>query len=181
MDVENPYAAPQAELGAPLDEARDSDLAGRFTRLASAIVDGWIGMAIAFPLMYALGIWTYIGRGQNPPLGLMLASGALSFLGFFLIHGYFLKTKGQTVGKKLAGIRIAALDGSIPDFATVVLRRYLPISIVAQIPAVGPYLTLLDVLFIFRGDRRCIHDLIAGTKVVKIRKASQPTAGPDGF
>jgi uncharacterized RDD family membrane protein YckC len=30
-----------------------------------------------------------------------------------------------------------------------------------------PFYSLVDVLFIFRDDRRCIHDLIAGTKVVE--------------
>ena len=30
----------------------------------------------------------------------------------------------------------------------------------------GQTLGLIDVLFIFRSDRRCVHDLIAGTKVV---------------
>jgi uncharacterized RDD family membrane protein YckC len=43
---------------------------------------------------------------------------------------------------------------------------------VALIPVIGGFLPLVDVLFIFRHDRRCIHDLLAGTNVVKVRKAS---------
>jgi uncharacterized RDD family membrane protein YckC len=31
---------------------------------------------------------------------------------------------------------------------------------------IGPVLALVDVLLIFRNDRRCGHDLIAGTRVV---------------
>jgi uncharacterized RDD family membrane protein YckC len=30
-----------------------------------------------------------------------------------------------------------------------------------------PFYGLVDVLFIFREDKRCIHDLIAGTHVVQ--------------
>ncbi len=32
----------------------------------------------------------------------------------------------------------------------------------------GSILMLTNVLFIFRSDRRCIHDLIADTKVVRL-------------
>jgi uncharacterized RDD family membrane protein YckC len=32
---------------------------------------------------------------------------------------------------------------------------------------VGNFVGILDALFIFRSDRRCIHDLIAATRVVR--------------
>jgi uncharacterized RDD family membrane protein YckC len=31
----------------------------------------------------------------------------------------------------------------------------------------GAILYLIDVLFIFRDNRRCLHDLLAGTKVIQ--------------
>lgn len=34
------------------------------------------------------------------------------------------------------------------------------------IPAIGQLFAVIDTLCIFWEDRRCIHDLIAGTKVV---------------
>ncbi|MBD3392455.1 MAG: hypothetical protein GF418_10265 [Chitinivibrionales bacterium] len=34
------------------------------------------------------------------------------------------------------------------------------------IPILGSLFALINVLFVFREDHRCIHDLIAGTKVV---------------
>jgi len=39
---------------------------------------------------------------------------------------------------------------------------------VSLIPYAGSFVALLDVLFIFRRDQRCIHDHLAGTVVVKI-------------
>ena len=87
---------------------------------------------------------------------------------FLLIHGYLLMKHGQTVGKWLTGIRIADLDGGIPSFGRVVGLRYLPTSVASVIPVVGSIYPLVDVLFIFRSDRRCIHDLLAGTQVVKV-------------
>ena len=44
--------------------------------------------------------------------------------------------------------------------------RYLPLQAVGQIPILGVVVGLLNPLLIFRADRRCLHDHIAGTKVV---------------
>ena len=93
----------------------------------------------------------------------------IGFVFFLLIHGFFLKKNGQTVGKMLTGIRITDLEGKVPDFRKVILLRYLPISLVSLIPFVGPYLTLIDALLISEVTRRCLHDLLAGTKVVKAK------------
>ena len=170
MSVDNPYAAPEADLTVIKEAASDGDLADRGTRFVAAFLDSLIGIAYAAPIIYLLGIWDYMIRGENPPIGLSLASAALGFLAFVLIQGYFLMTNGQTVGKKITGIRIADLDGNVPDFGKLISRRYLPISVAASIPLIGPYLSIVDVLFIFRKDRRCVHDLIAGTKVVLNQK-----------
>lgn len=166
MSIDDPYAPPRAKLTRIDEITEDPELARRLTRFAASFVDGILGWVIAIPLWYLLGTWDYLKRGQNPPLPHMIALTVLSFAGFILIHGYFLKTNGQTIGKKLTAIRISDLYGNVPNFGTVLFLRYLPISLVALIPVVGPYLPLADVLFIFRSDRRCIHDLVAGTKVV---------------
>jgi uncharacterized RDD family membrane protein YckC len=146
-------------------------LAGRWTRFVASFVDSFIGMCYGFPILYLLGFWRYLAAGQEPPFALTIALAALSFVCFLVIHGYFLKTKGQTIGKLLTGIRIADLDGNLPEFSKVVLLRYLPVSLVALVPVVGPYLSLVDVVFIFGSERRCIHDMLAGTKVVKMKKS----------
>jgi hypothetical protein len=49
----------------------------------------------------------------------------------------------------------------------LLLKRYLPVQVVGSIPVLGMFASLVDVLFIFRDDRRCVHDLIAGTQVTK--------------
>lgn len=40
------------------------------------------------------------------------------------------------------------------------------VSFVADIPLIGPILNLVSILFVFRENRRCVHDHIAGTVVV---------------
>ena len=60
-------------------------------------------------------------------------------------------------------IRIVKVDtGENGGFVTNVLVRTILNGLIGIIPLYG----LIDILFIFRGDKRCIHDLIAGTKVV---------------
>jgi uncharacterized RDD family membrane protein YckC len=44
--------------------------------------------------------------------------------------------------------------------------RWLVPYLMTLIPFAGLVLALLDVLFIFRDDQRCLHDLLADTKVV---------------
>jgi uncharacterized RDD family membrane protein YckC len=166
MSDDNPYAPPEADFSRDEDFVGEPVLARRLTRLSASFVDSLLGMSIGIPMMYVLGLWDYVRRGQNPPFSLMVVGTAIGFAAFLLIHGYFLKANGQTIGKKLLAIRISDLDGNVPSFATVVFLRYLPISLVTLIPVVGNFLALADILFIFREDRRCIHDHIAGTKVV---------------
>lgn len=166
MNQVNPFEPPKADLIAEGDFT-EPVLASPGQRLGAALIDALIGFCYGIPIMYALGTWSYVKRGAGAPLSLLLVSGLLGFVFFILVHGYFLKQNGQTVGKKLVGIRIADLESGIPAFGKIIGLRYLPISIVSLIPLVGNLLTLLDVLFVFRADRRCVHDLIAGTQVLR--------------
>jgi uncharacterized RDD family membrane protein YckC len=38
-------------------------------------------------------------------------------------------------------------------------------------------LTVIDVLFVFRDDKRCVHDLIAGTKVIDLNIKTEAAQG----
>ena len=57
-------------------------------------------------------------------------------------------------------------DGTNPGFARTFLVRGVVTGLIGSIPGVGPLFAILNVLFIFRDDRRCIHDHIARTVVV---------------
>ena len=165
MSSENPYAPPPAPVSDQDDEA--SHLAGRGQRLAAAILDGVIGIVCAIPIMVLFGMFDYLKAGRPLPFTLTLASTVSGIVLFVVVHGYLLKTHGQTVGKKLIGVRIVDLDNQLPRFGKLIGLRYLPIWAVTVIPVIGQILPLIDALFIFRKDRRCLHDLIAGTRVVR--------------
>ena len=70
---------------------------------------------------------------------------------------------GQTVGKRLFGIRIVDQETGVTGGAfTNVVLRYFVNWLLTLIP---PYFAI-DHFFIFARNRRCLHDYLAGTRVV---------------
>jgi uncharacterized RDD family membrane protein YckC len=89
-------------------------------------------------------------------------------LGFAVAQLAMLSSRGQTVGKRVAGVRIVKVDtGENGGFVTNVVLRGGITMLCGMIPYIGPIFSLVNILFIFREDQRCIHDHIAGTVVVK--------------
>lgn len=88
---------------------------------------------------------------------------------FFTLHGFSLYQRGQTIGKRIMGIAIVTLDNQKPDFFPLIAQRYMSQWLMGMVPVVGPLLRLVDVIFIFRADKRCVHDLIAKTKVIDLK------------
>ncbi|MBI2379936.1 MAG: RDD family protein [Gammaproteobacteria bacterium] len=158
----NPYATPEASL---VTESA-TVLADRGTRLGAAIIDGLIMMALVLPVMYVSGYFALAMAGEQPSLATQLGWSLLGFTAFVLVQGKFLAQSGQTIGKKLLKIRIVTLEGDKPEFKKLVGLRYLVPQLIAAIPLVGPVFGLANVLAIFGAERRCIHDYIAGTRVV---------------
>ena len=68
--------------------------------------------------------------------------------------------------------------GSAMTYAQRYFAQYPALSIGHHAPllpiSLVPFYRLVDILFIFREDRRCLHDLIAGTQVVVGDGASPP-------
>jgi uncharacterized RDD family membrane protein YckC len=91
-------------------------------------------------------------------------TGVLTFL---LLNGYLLATRGQTLGKALLKIRIVRPSGEPASGARLALRYGVGLC---NRPHGGHALwiySLVDCLMIFRKSRRCLHDEIADTIVVK--------------
>ncbi len=164
MTTANPYQTPSADLSQIPETG--VELAGRGARLGAAMIDGILQMLVLFPLLFLFGVvssfsdFTTFGLVAN----LLIALG--SFAVYVLLNGYLLKQNGQTIGKKLLGLRIVTLDNQLPALPDILLKRQLPWFVVNVIPVIGQFLPLINVLFIFRADRRCLHDQIAGTKVI---------------
>ena len=164
---QNPFAPPTARVE---DVATSgTELAGRGARFFAALIDGLIQGALYYLLAMTVlsSVVPNPANAQNAGFGAMAGSMVISILLFLVIQGYLLATAGQTVGKKLLGLRIVRSSGERSDPVRVIGLRYLLIWVIAAIPVVGWIFALVDVLMIFRDSRKCLHDNIADTIVVK--------------
>ena len=177
---ENPYAPPQAEVrDAPAGPQTKGTLATRTLRLAGAIVDSVASAVFVVPILVFTGYWTAAISGE-------LSYGTISlggFASFTAMQGFLLATRGQTIGKWLVGTRIVRADNDdVPTLARTLSLRYGmlavgPVATLAVLVLNGVILYvfvvfgLIDIALIFRRDRRCLHDLIARTKVVAVARS----------
>ncbi|MBA3685839.1 MAG: RDD family protein [Planctomycetes bacterium] len=184
--IDNPYQAPaQSDVAAlPLGKMLpvDSIYASRWSRLAAAVIDGLLGVGINLGfVLYVLGKEVF----TQPSPDYTFADQAILFVFglavYLALHGVLLHRHGQTIGKLLHGIRIIDCDGAgrVP-LKRILLLRVLPLSVIASVPIVGPWLALIDPVFIFFNKQRmCAHDLLARTMVVKVGRSS-PRPGQPG-
>jgi uncharacterized RDD family membrane protein YckC len=163
MDEDNVYSPPAADL----EISQGSILASRWARLAGSLVDGIVSMIILGPVMYFTGFWERAMSGEVPILDTIIY-GLLGLVVYLVLNGYLLSKHGQTIGKLVLGTKIISVEtNEILPLWKVFVVRYLPLAVLANLPLIGPLIVMIDSLFIFRKDKRCVHDLIAGTKVIK--------------
>ncbi len=174
MDDQNIYSTPKAELGdrasINLDDSPDpvdSNLASRWARLGAALIDVVVVTVPFIGIIYGTDYWQR-AMNQQVTLQEQALSFILGLLMYLLLHGYLLHKRGQTIGKWVLGIKIVSVvDNEILPLWRVFFFRYLPQVVIAMIPFMGSLLVIINDLFIFRKDKRCLHDHIAGTKVVR--------------
>jgi len=155
--------------------------ASRLIRLGAALLDTLITAVCVMPGALLLGT-TFLNaviaasRGRTPDLSDINPASALmgaallglGLLALFIVQLWMLCTRGQTIAKRLLGIRIVMHgSGAKADFVHVWLLRNFVVGIIRAIPWLGAIFALVDVCFIFGQEQRCVHDYIAGTKVVK--------------
>jgi uncharacterized RDD family membrane protein YckC len=146
-----------------------AELAGRLERLAAVLIDALIGIIPGVAaLAYSGGLESAL-RGQPLTTQQALLLAVWSWGCFLAVNSYLLFKRGQTVGKYLLHVRIVDLKGGIAPFWRVILLRYLLIPAVAQLGVLGQLLSTADCLLIFQKSRRCLHDILAGTRVIKAR------------
>ena len=74
-----------------------------------------------------------------------------------------MKRNGQSIAKKMIGIKVVRSDGSPASLGRLIWLRNVVNLAISIVPLYG----ILDSLFIFGEARQCLHDKIADTIVIK--------------
>jgi uncharacterized RDD family membrane protein YckC len=157
------YTPPQSDLSVAPEE---NVLASRWSRLGASMIDGLSIMVVTVPVMYFTGGFENIMEGTQPSHTYNLTIGILGIIIFFIINTKLLINKGQTIGKLALGIKIVDLDNNLPELKNHLLKRYATYLLPGQVPLIGQLFSFVNVAFIFGKQKRCIHDHVAGTKVI---------------
>lgn len=144
------------------------ELAGRGRRLVAVLVDAVLAVSLALVAFTYTGTLAAIMKHQPVSVEQELLLAAFGWASFIALHSYPLAKGGQTIGKYLLRVRIADLHGGVPPLWRIAVLRYLPLHVVSFFGPVGGLALTVDDLMIFRGDRRCLHDLICGTRVLRV-------------
>jgi len=165
--IDNIYRPPSTQPEITNTNFETMTLASRWQRLGASILDSLIIIVITIPVMFLTGGFDGITDGTNQQSLLYNVSIAIvGFVVFFGINFKFLINSGQTIGKKALGIKITDMGGNLPTLKGHLLKRYATYFLPAQIPVVGQIFSLVNILFIFGKQKRCLHDLAGGTQVI---------------
>lgn len=147
------------------------ELAGRVRRLVATGIDALLVPSLTIFLVMVAGVVEDAEDYTNS--WWMLWVLLLAILSYLILNGVTLYRSGQTLGKKALGIAMVPAGSTMlqpPALWKLILIRawFFPLLFVIVVPWLL-LLPLLDQLLIFGKRRRCLHDLAAGTEVVRVR------------
>jgi uncharacterized RDD family membrane protein YckC len=153
-------------------ETYEVEAATRLSRLGAVLVDGLVGFAPVGAILLMLPLLML--RGGTSALLSLLALAALAAVVVLITQIVLVARRGQTIGKRVVGIRMITSGGDIPSVWRVFFLRWLPFVVAAvvldyalKLRGIGNLVHVVDALFIFQPNRRCLHDLLADTHVIK--------------
>ncbi len=158
-------------LPAELMREEEKVFAGCSRRAVAALVDAPLSLVLILPAMVLAYITALLGgRVAGEPtlevkflaLGAALVAGAMVSLAYHVLSW---GRGGQTPGKMLMGVRVVTRDGGDIGYGRAFLRW------------VGYFIALLPfglglIMVLIHPHRRGLHDLLAGTSVVRVDAGS---------
>jgi uncharacterized RDD family membrane protein YckC len=154
------------------------ELAGWWSRVGAAVVDGLVLSVMALVLLVAVGAIAGTGflLGETAGVvglivGFLLWGAAVTVAAFLYAPLMMAKTNGKTLGRMATGIRVVRADGRRMDFGWAALRevvvKWLLFGTVLNSVTFG-LASLLDVLWpLWDEENRALHDFVVNTRVIK--------------
>ena len=162
--MSNPYAPPQAVVHDVAVVDPGMVLADRGARLGASILDSFIFVFLVY-LPFFVGAFITGANGDPEDPSAMLGGMGVALVGLVIFCWLTLRSvarTGQSIGKKMVGIKVVRSDGSPASLGRIVWLRNILNGVIAIIPVYG----FVDSLFIFSESRQCLHDKIADTIVI---------------
>ncbi len=151
--------------------SNESSLATRRRRCLATLIDFIVLPPVALVIMLATGLMegpeAYVW--PQPILRLF----GLLVVSYFAIHGYLLALRGQTLGKKLVGLKLVSTDGGTPlELWRHALRAFaIPLALLLallvhfNLAAIVALLLIIDPLVALAAHKRSLRDYIVGSVV----------------
>lgn len=182
----------------PQTEVVDVHIASVWSRVAAYLLNYLFNVIIFLPYYYLLYTEAAaIAKQKNIPFtpdlitSVSMRADMVQMLGLttivYLIVGivqlYYMSRYGQSLGKKIMGIRVLKSNGSNPGFFGTVLVRELAWGLIVLVILISAYFVLkvnilicsllillinFIMLFSVKRDRRTLYDMLADTVVVKL-------------
>lgn len=174
LPPENPFAPPEAGLSAgthdPISRWEEAPLWRRFL---AWLVDAVILTATSVLVMLAYALLAFSGEELEAMSGIGFEPSTAETLGIvflpavlhLVLNSWGWNRAGKSWGKRFLGLRIVTKDWEACSLARIYLRT-VPFLLVPWVSVVGPIVTLIDWVMIFRTEPHCLHDDIAGTTVI---------------
>ena len=172
MNASNAYAPPKSAVADIEPTSSGLVLAGRGVRLGAYLIDVLIICAIVYTPMIITGDMSAamaetIRTGDSLAFygGFASTGGIIGTIGFIIwavITFRLVQKNGQTIAKKMLGIKVVRSDGTRASVARIFWLR----NVVNTLLGLVPFYVIVDSLFIFGERRQCLHDKIADTIVV---------------
>ncbi len=138
--------------------------AGAGARFLASLIDGLLLGVVSVLIVIPFAL-----QGKNSNSSLIQGLSLLINLGYFV---YFQGRTGQTLGKKVMGIKVVDVNGNKPSYFTFFLRELIGKAISSLIFGIGYLMILWD------KQKQGLHDKIATTYVVKVSSTAPNPVQP---
>ena len=167
-----PPTAPRPGLAPPPVESviwPEGRPAGFWVRGAALVVDSFVLQAAFLPFQLLIYYPTLLAGGirRDPnPARLLAVNAGYVVVAFVVSAGYIVWMHGkygQTLGKIATGVKVVKVNGEPIGYGRA-LGRWLALLLSTITLGIGYLMAGI------RSDKRSLHDLVAGTRVMKVRR-----------